>query len=426
MGLSAQFRVLLMVAAVLLAASFTVFARLRPRSALLLWLLVVAFIPIWVEVRLKIPVSAVSGVGVLLLASLLWRRPRPYGMADLLAAFLFVVASAPLLVGQLGLSSFVGVTTVWMVGFGLGRFAPQAMSPTWIYGAVAVVFAVVGALAVLEFVTGWHGLASWGPSNSVSATWRPIQERGGLARSEGAFGHSIALGSSLAMAVALAVASPFRPIVRIALIAVMLAGVATTLSRAAVVSAVLGLLLSIMFLRGDSVHRVRKGLSALLLVAAAVFAPYFLRVLAESGEAEGSAAYRGSLLTLLPAIRVFGRSSALQISPTGQTYFGSFRSIDSQLVLFGLTYGAMTLALVLTLLMLAVARVLRCRARPATIAVVAQLPCLLTVALITQYHIFFWFIAGLAVAAEISNRPVSTGDAHFSTNTVNSFERHLV
>jgi hypothetical protein len=39
------------------------------------------------------------------------------------------------------------------------------------------------------------------------------------------------------------------------------------------------------------------------------------------------------------------------------------------------------------------------RATPGIIAIVGQAPALASVALITQYNIFFWFIAGLGVAA---------------------------
>jgi hypothetical protein len=115
-------------------------------------------------------------------------------------------------------------------------------------------------------------------------------------------------------------------------------------------------------------------------------------------------------LSLVPYFRVFGVSDALEISATGRVYFAGFRSIDSQLVLFGLSYGWITLGFVVLMLALAVIQTLRGRAQAPTIAIVAQIPALATVALITQYHIFFWFVAGLAVAAEaIAPRPSTIG-----------------
>lgn len=393
--------VLLALAAGALATGLLVLTRFKPGAGLVLWLLVIAFVPIWVEARVVVPISAASAVGFVVLVSLLGRQSVVFGPADLLFAFLVACATAPMLVGHLSLSAFVGVATVWVVGFGLGRLAGTVIDDSWVYGAVAVVFTLVAALAIVEFVTGWHGLASWGPSNSSSATWRPIQVRSGLARAEGAFGHSIALGSSLAIALVMTVACRFRPAVRFAMITVMLVGVATTLSRGALISAASGLLLCVIFLRVDSVRLVRKRLLLMIVVAGAVLVPAFARLLAESAEAGPSAEYRGSLVSLLPFVRIFGRSDALQISPTGRAYFGGFRSIDSQLVLFGLSYGALTLGLVVTLLVLAVVRVIGLRARPATVALIAQIPSLLTVALITQYHLFFWFTAGLAAASEV-------------------------
>ena len=86
------------------------------------------------------------------------------------------------------------------------------------------------------------------------------------------------------------------------------------------------------------------------LAGAAVLVPFLLGVLSASDEAEGSAAYRGSLLSLVPYFRLFGVSDALEISVTGRAYFAGFRSIDSQLVLFGLSYGWITLGFVVLLL----------------------------------------------------------------------------
>ena len=381
------------------AGALYVLARRLPAAGVWAWLLVIALVPIWVEVRVGVPLSAASAVGLLVVAALAFRDQVIWRLPDLLVAFLFVVSMAPLLVGQLSLSSFVGVATVWMVAFAVGRLAPTEVEPGRICGIVAVVFTGVAVLAVVEFLTGWHGLASWGPANSSSATWQPIQSRGGLARSEGAFGHSIALGTSLAMALVLTVESRFRPGVRVLMIAVMLAGITTTLSRSALVCAALGLGGAIVFLRSPQARAVRGGLIALVVGGAVLVIPFLTRVLAASSEAGGSAAYRQDLLSLVPAMDLFGRSSAFQQSITGVSYFGGFRSIDSQLVLFGLSYGWFTLGLVLLLLVLGAGQLVLGRARAATLAVVAQIPALATVALITQYHLFFWFTVGLALGA---------------------------
>jgi hypothetical protein len=59
----------------------------------------------------------------------------------------------------------------------------------------------------------------------------------------------------------------------------------------------------------------------------------------------------------------------------------------------------MVLLIGLALLLLAAVVVIAGRASPGLIAIVGQAPALTSVALITQYNIYFWFIAGLGVAA---------------------------
>jgi hypothetical protein len=404
-----------LLALVLLALAVAVagflLGRRRPGALLVVWLLVVCFVPIWVEVRVLLPWSAASGIALLAAATFVSRGlPRVWSLADLLMCFLFLWALSPFLVGRLSLASLAGVLSVWIAGYGLGRIAPIRIDLHWIYGAVAVAFTGVAVLAVIEFVTGWHGLASWGPANATRESWQQIQVRSGLERSEGAFGHSIALGASLALALVLTIESRFRPWIRVLMLLIMLTAIAITLSRTSLVCAALGIGLSIVFLRSPLARSVRRALVVLAVGGAAVLVPFILGVLGASDEAEGSAAYRGNLLSLVPYFRLFGVSDALEISATGRVYFAGFRSIDSQLVLFGLSYGWITLGFVVLMLALAVIQTLRGRAQAPTIAIVAQIPALATVALITQYHIFFWFVAGLAVAAEaIGPRPSTIG-----------------
>jgi hypothetical protein len=122
------------------------------------------------------------------------------------------------------------------------------------------------------------------------------------------------------------------------------------------------------------------------------------------GEAAGSAAYRADLLTLVPQMRLLGVAEVFQVLPDGTAYFGNFRSIDSALILLGLSFGLIPLVAVAGLLVAAAVLMLRGKATPPTIALVAQLPSLATVALITQYSFFLWFICGLAVSTQIIQR----------------------
>jgi hypothetical protein len=59
------------------------------------------------------------------------------------------------------------------------------------------------------------------------------------------------------------------------------------------------------------------------------------------------------------------------------------------------------LIIVITLLSIAVVLLVRGRATAPTIAIVAQIPALAAVALITQYAVFVCFMGGLAVACQM-------------------------
>jgi hypothetical protein len=151
--------------------------------------------------------------------------------------------------------------------------------------------------------------------------------------------------------------------------------------------------------------------TAVALAAAPLLSQVFL---AAGDEAANSAAYRGNLVSLVGDIGVLGFSSAFSRAPDGEVSFGAFNSIDSALILHGLTYGWASLAVALVLLAVAVVAVLLRRAAAPTIAVAAQIPALVAVALITQYATMFWFVAGFAVyaqAARTATRPESRAGA---------------
>ena len=74
-----------------------------------------------------------------------------------------------------------------------------------------MIFTIVAVLAILEFVTGTNLFITYLPNTtSLFDIWGTLQPRGGVIRAEGAFGHSIALGASLGIAVSLTLGSSFR------------------------------------------------------------------------------------------------------------------------------------------------------------------------------------------------------------------------
>jgi hypothetical protein len=151
-----------------------------------------------------------------------------------------------------------------------------------------------------------------------------------------------------------------------------------------------------------------------LAVLAAAFSSLVSGVFAAAGaEATDSAGYRLDLLALLPTLQPFGLASSTVRLPNGQHLFGSFKSIDNALLLLGLQYGWVPLALVVLLLATGLWCLLSGRVTAPTIAVVAQIPAFVTVALITQYSTLMWFVGGLAVFSQsvaASRPPATPGD----------------
>jgi hypothetical protein len=136
-------------------------------------------------------------------------------------------------------------------------------------------------------------------------------------------------------------------------------------------------------------------------ILAASLIPFLLTTLRTAGdEATNSASYRGWLLDLIPGITVLGFSPLATRGTDGQLYFGNFRSIDSQLLYTGLLYGWFALIFGLIGLLAVVIVVLARRGSAATIALAGQIPALATVALITQYGDFFWFVVGVAIFSQ--------------------------
>jgi hypothetical protein len=384
-----------------------------PRLALVSYLGVLAFVPVWAGVTVHVFFQPQVLWGLVVLAAMFplaaRRGLRPI-LADGLVA-LFVLASlAPLLTGRATLTSVFVAVVQWMGAYLVGRLLPGQAGYEWLLRVVSLVFTVVALLALVEYVTGLNPFVLVPGAGDQYAVWGDIQERGGVARAEGAFGHSIALGAALSMAVPLALASPFRLGVRLGMVLLMVGGVVVTFSRIGLISTVIGIVLSVLVLR-EVPTRLRLLLAGSLAAVGVAVLPLVTRVFTAAGdEASNSAAYRGDLLGLVGDMRALGFSSSFYRAADGDVFFGSFRSIDSALILQGLTYGWLSLVAAVVLLAAAVLAVLTRRADAPTIALVAQIPALATVALITQYSSMIFFAGGLAVYAQsLRHRPGDQG-----------------
>ncbi|MET4780337.1 hypothetical protein [Glaciihabitans sp. UYNi722] len=410
-------RSLLLLLAALIAILAYVVLRRSAKLAVTVWVLTICFVPVWIGVgigfsgSLFLPLASVTAV--LVVAALLPAARLRIDLADGLVLLLLVVSVAALLTGNrpIALDFLATFAIYYLVGYLLGRLAPSRVDVEWIYGVIAVVFTIVALLGIVEFLSGVNFFVEWKSNNSLFTAWSSIQERGGFKRAEGAFGHSIAFGASLALAIPLTLASRFRFWIRGSMVLVMLTATALTFSRIGIVGALLGLVLSVLFLRDAMSVRMRVVAIIVGTVAVLSFSPLVGVVFTGAGdEATISASYRGDLISLVPDMNVIGVSDIAHRGPGGQIYFGDFQSIDSQLVLTGLSSGLLIVIAVLIALIAAIALVLTRRASAPTIAVVAQIPAFATAAMITQYAILVWFVIGLAVATQIAARKHTASD----------------
>lgn len=383
--------------------------RRRPTWAVGCYLLVLCFVPVWAGVQVKAYLEPQTLAALVVLAVVLTSGGRLGGRVtavDGVVAAFFLVSLVPVVTGGATVSTVFTIAVQWLGAYLVGRLICHRVGYAWLLRCIAVVFTVVAVLAVVEYLTGENFFLDIPGAAAQFAEWGTLQGRGDVLRAEGAFGHSIALGAALAMAVPLTLAADLRPVLRVSMVTVMLAGVAVTFSRIGLITAALGILLSLVVLREEMSARLRIALAGVATLAAAFLLPVVRQAFAAAGdEAADSAAYRGDLLSLAGEMRVLGLSGSFNRSPTGRATFGEFRSIDSALMLQGLTYGWLSLVLALVLLAVGAVAVLGGRASGPGIAVVAQIPALATVALITQYSAMIWFVAGLAVYAATRPRP---------------------
>lgn len=390
----------LLLAGAALSAAFVLVVRARPQLAVVTWALTIAFVPYWLGVSAGAayvpPAALVAGLAVVALIGLRGVRLRSPDAIVAAVVVLTVIAAG---LGFVTVHALSVVVVDWGLAYLLARMVGALVGLEWVYGVVAGVLAVAGALAVFEFFTGTNLFVDLGPPSGLHASWGALQERGGVLRAEGAFGHSIALGVSLALAVPLTLGSALRFKIKMVFIGVLVAGVILSFSRIAIGTAVLGLVLAILLLRSAMRPRARVLLAVVFGIVAMLAMPVIGQVFDAAGEeAAGSAAYRSRLWTLLPSIRVLGTASSAERTADGTLHFGEFRSIDSALLYSGLVYGWLVMVLLGLLYLAGIISLLR-RASAPGIAVVAQLPAVLSVALITQYAPVLWFVIGLAVSA---------------------------
>lgn len=386
---------MLLVAAIFGIALYALALR-RPQQALALWLVAVCFVPDWTTVHVgPLALSPSSAVGLPFVIGLIARRLfSDDRMRNVRIAFAdwALLGAGVLIIAQNNLSFLNSVLAkefalVWVVSYILGRAAGPMVQR-----ALVIMLSIAAAWGVIEFVFGIHVFEFW--SMSSSHHWNVIQERAGVARSEATFGHAIAYGAALALAI------PFTKLLsdRWALIAqiVLAAGVVFSLSRGPMLSLIVAFALTAVFLSSGA-YRIRM----LILTAVGGVTVYAVLQFLYNGpfadEVQQSGAQRGNQfqatverLHLITPSRGF----ALQ----GDRYsVGGVEVIDSTPLRLAVNFGIVAAVLILVPVVLALIYMLTMRAGVATVALVGQIPALLVTSLITQWTVLIFFAMGMAV-----------------------------
>jgi hypothetical protein len=215
-------------------------------------------------------------------------------------------------------------------------------------------------------------------------------------RSEWAFGHSLALGGSLALAIPFILGSTFGRSTKAVMLALTLAGIVATLSRASLIASIVTLLLCSIAYFAKPTVRITM---AVITCAAVALIPERLNTFAlgVTSEEQQSTAYRSYLYQTVPSeLPRFGKSDLLTFTSSG-VQFGRFPSIDSAFLWIAVNFGWIILAILLIPLAFMAVRLIAGTASIAEVALLGQLPMLATTALITQWQGFLFFVAGFAV-----------------------------
>ena len=372
--------------------------RAMPRTGFVLWTCVGFLVPVWVGITLGFFWSAITVLTVALIV--VNARMVPLLPVDgMMAGFAALVLGLQL-AGGVTIGDAVTAMLEWVIPYIWGRIVLARVSTRWVTSVITVFACIAAGLVLIEFATSYNVFIHIPGSEPLYSSWNTLQERGGILRAEGAFGHSIALGAVLAMSSAFAVAAPWRIVPKTLAVVLIVAGTVVTFSRAGLITLVLTVVLAVWLVPGVS-RRFRVIATAGGAAGAAIALPVVSSVLDAAGdEAAGSAGYRTDLLVLLGQVDLFGNAGQWQSLVTGDFYLGYFaRSIDNAVMLALLRYGVVPAVLAFTVIVIAAALVLRRETRnPAAIAVAGQLPSLVVVALITQYGALLWFCVGLALA----------------------------
>lgn len=373
----------------------------HPRLALSLWLAVMIFVPVWIGVTLITTLAPLNLATLLVLPAAIQaaRRQRGFGRVEiLLVAFVTLAAIGFAFVGTPQFA-FAAIFIQWLPAYFIGRYLAMDCGREWSTKLITAAVVVVSVWSIFEFVSGIHVFEALGDG---VAGWNSIQVRGPFARSEGAFGHSIALGSFIALGIPFILSANITIRRRLIFIGLALAGVILTFSRGAIIGAVIALVAGVYSLSSLEIpKKLRRSLIAIILVLSFTLLPFVLSLFAGvSDDLDPSTAYRVNLTTyIFSDMQPLGPALNMEQARGDRYYYRGLGSIDNAYILAVLQYGWVPVLALVIGLSASLWFVLRRRGVNAgQVALIGQIWILGTVALITQYGMAVWFVAGLAVA----------------------------
>ena len=385
------------------AAGVVVTAARRPAAGAAIVFGVLALVGVWVCLPVNPYVPPVVLVGALVCLGLAPRFSWRMTGGDVLVHTAFALVG----VAALGGASSTQVLGELILGaypaYMIGRMLVERIGLVRAAEIMTCVWAVAAILGLVEAVTGFNPFTAVPFPGHLYQVWAVSQERAGMARVEGAFGHSIAYATSMAAGIPFAAVTRWPSWLRCSAMVLLLGSTLPSLSRTGMVCALLALVLSLTLLRTDIGPRWRVGTLAGLGAAGAVGLSRLLEVFARAGrEQSGSAEYRGTILVLVSRLRFLGASPAA-VNRGGTTKWAGFNSIDNEVLLAALRFGWAPVALFLVGLAVVVGRVLVRRGNAAQVALTALTPAYVTVAFITQLDSVVWIVLGMAVAAQAAS-----------------------
>lgn len=368
----------------------------RPRVALVVWLLSVAMLPVWIGVSWSAYIPIQSVIAIAAIIANIGNGEFRINKFDLYFGTFMVIALAAVMLAGSNQGIWTEFVVLWGLSYLVARVLISSTAIPFAINTVAIIFAVVGGLALIELLLTWHPYVEWNVASLEYEAWGEIQTRAGLDRSEWAFGHSIALGGSVALSIPFILGSSFGRSLKVLMLALAFAGIIASASRAALIAGVFTLLLCSL-----AYFAMRSARVTIFVIAtgAAIFVPDYLNkfALGVTDEEQHSANYRGQLYqTLIGELPSFGKSDIVTFTSSG-VRIARLESVDSSFLYVGLNFGWVIVAMLLIPLALSAIRLMVGTASMAEVAVLGQIPLLATVALITQYQSFLFFVAGFAV-----------------------------